>query len=166
MPEGEVGNIVYTHLWRVSQPMIRFASNDRSFMSSEPCPCGRTYPRMPKGLLGRADDMLVIRGANVFPSGIEHALREVAGLGLEFRIRVTRNGRLDEITVEAEVDPRFSPAPAEREQLRLRAMDELKNRCLIRIPVKLVEPATFERAELKSRRVIDERPKADWKGDS
>ena len=158
--EGEVGNIVYTHLWRVSQPMIRFASNDRSYMSSEPCPCGRTYPRMPRGLLGRADDMLVIRGANIFPSGIEHALRSVPGLGLEFRIRVTRQGQLDEIAVEAEVDPRFGGSAEEREQLRRHATEELKHKCLIRIPVTLVDSGTFQRAELKSRRVIDERPKA------
>lgn len=158
MPQGEVGNIVYTHLWRISQPMIRFASNDRAFMSSEPCPCGRTYPRMPRGLMGRADDMLVIRGANIFPSTVEHALRGVPGIGLEFRIRVTREGQLDEIAVEAEVEPGF--AAADREALRQRAAEELKHRCLIRIPVTLVDPGTFQRAELKSRRVIDERPKA------
>lgn len=160
VPEGEVGNIVYTHLWRESQPMIRFASNDRSFLTHEPCPCGRTYPRMPRGLMGRADDMLVIRGANVFPSGVEHALREVPGIGLEFRIRVFRKGQLDEIAVAAEVAPGFTGSADEREQLRRRAEEEVTRRCLIRIPVTLVEPDTFERAELKSRRVIDERPKA------
>jgi phenylacetate-CoA ligase len=159
--EGEVGNIVYTHLWRISQPMIRFASNDRSFISSEPCPCGRTYPRMPRGLLGRADDMLVIRGANIFPSAVEHALRAIPGLGLEFRIRVTRPSRLDEISVEAELDPRFAGSAEERAQLGARAAAELKHRCNIRIPFSLVEPGTFERAELKSRRVIDERPRDD-----
>jgi phenylacetate-CoA ligase len=159
VPEGEVGGIVYTHLWRESQPMIRFASNDRSFVTSEPCPCGRTYPRMPRGLMGRADDMLVIRGANIFPSGVEHALRSVPGLGLEFRIRVTRRSQLDEITVEAEVDPSFPGDETEREQLRRRAEDELRHRCLIRIPVSLVESGTFERTTGKSRRVIDERPR-------
>jgi phenylacetate-CoA ligase len=157
-PEGEVGGIVYTHLWRESQPMIRFASNDRSSITSEPCPCGRTYPRMPRGLMGRADDMLVIRGANIFPSGVEHALRNVAGLGLEFRIRVTRKGRLDEIAVEAEVDPSFPKSESDRAGLQRRAADELKHKCLIRIPVTLVDPGTFERATGKSRRVIDERP--------
>jgi phenylacetate-CoA ligase len=157
--EGEVGNIVYTHLWRGSQPMIRFASNDRSFLSSEPCPCGRTYPRMPRGLLGRADDMLVIRGANIFPSAVEHALRAVPGLGLEFRIRVTRPAHLDEITVEAEIDPRWDGSDADRDLLRDRAAAELKHRCNIRIPLRIVSAGTFERAELKARRVIDERPK-------
>lgn len=161
MPEGETGNIVYTHLWRVSQPMIRFASHDRSFLTSEPCSCGRTYPRMPRGLLGRADDMLVIRGANVFPSAVEYALRAVDGLGLEFRIRVSRQGSMDEIRVEAELSQSFRGSAQDREQLRHRVAEELKHRCLIRIPVTLVEPGTFERAVLKARRVIDERPPAE-----
>lgn len=158
VPEGEVGNIVYTHLWRVSQPMIRFSSKDRSYLTSEPCACGRTYPRMPRGLLGRADDMLVIRGANIFPSAIEHALRGVEGLGPEFRIRVTRRGAMDEVSVEAEVGPSFSSEEKDRAGLRQRAAEELKHRCVIRIPVTLVEAGTFERASGKSRRVIDERP--------
>lgn len=156
--EGETGNLVYTHLWRRSQPMIRFAVGDRSFMTSEPCRCGRTYPRLPQGLLGRNDDMLVIRGANIFPSAIERALREVNGLGLEFRIRVTRDGTLDEIAVEAEAAPSIADDPAARQAVEERAGAALKHRCLIRIPVRLVAPGTFERATLKARRVIDERP--------
>ncbi|MBF6556334.1 MAG: AMP-binding protein [Acidimicrobiales bacterium] len=159
VPEGEVGNLVYTHLWRVSQPMIRFSSNDRSYLSSEPCRCGRTYPRLPEGLMGRADDMLVIRGANIFPSAIEQALRDTEGLGQEFRIRLTRRGALDEITVEAEVDPRFPDSDEARADLTRRAAERLKHRCVIRIPVTLVEPDTFERSTGKSRRVIDERPR-------
>lgn len=157
--EGETGNLVYTHLWRRSQPMIRFAVGDRSFMTSEPCPCGRTYPRLPLGLLGRNDDMLVIRGANIFPSAIERALREIDDLGLEFRIRVTRDGALDEVAVEAEVSPSFGGGVAGRQALEQQTAAALKHHCLIRIPVTLVEPGTFERATLKARRVIDERPK-------
>ena len=157
MPEGEVGNLVYTHLRRQSQPMIRFAVNDRSLMTSDPCSCGRTYPRLPQGLIGRADDMLVIRGANIFPSAVEHALRNVDGLGVEFRIRVSSNGRLDEITVEGEIDPEFSRTEQALADLRRRAAAELKYRCLIRIPVKLVESGTFERVTGKARRVIDQR---------
>lgn len=158
VPEGETGNIVYTHLWRISQPMIRFSSNDLSYLSSEPCPCGRTYPRMPRGLLGRADDMLVIRGVNVFPSSVEHALRAIDGLGTEFRVRVSREGTMDEINVEAELAPGFSGSEQDREQVRHRAAAELQYRCHLRIPVSLVAPGSFERAVLKSRRVIDERP--------
>jgi phenylacetate-CoA ligase len=178
VPEGEIGNLVYTHLHRVSQPMIRFAVNDRSWMTWEPCRCGRTYPRLPQGLMGRADDMLVIRGANIFPSAVEKALRSVEGLGTEFRanifpsavekalrsveglgtefrIKVFKQGYLDEIVVDVEVAPDFT---GNRDELLRRAGDEVKHHCLIRVPVNLVEPNTFERAVLKSRRVIDERP--------
>ena len=79
VPMGTRGAVVYTHLWRDSQPMIRFAPGDESYMTDEPCPCGRTYPRLPEGVLGRLDDMLVIRGANIFPSAIETGLRSVDG---------------------------------------------------------------------------------------
>ncbi|MBA3743706.1 phenylacetate--CoA ligase family protein [Sporichthya sp.] len=156
VPEGEIGSLIYTHLHRVSQPMIRFAVNDRSWMTWEPCTCGRTYPRLPQGLMGRTDDMLVIRGANIFPSAVEKALRGVEGLGTEFRIRVSKQGYLDEMVVEAEVAPDFT---GDRDALTRRATDEVNHHCLIRVPVSLVEPNTFERAQLKSRRVIDERPK-------
>jgi phenylacetate-CoA ligase len=159
LSEGEIGNMVYTHLWRVSQPMIRFSSNDRSYVSSEPCPCGRTYPRLPQGMLGRADDMLVIRGVNVFPSTIEGALRDCPGVGQEFRIRVGRKGTMDEITVETEVSDELPASDDDRDALRRRVEDELKHRCMIRIPVGLVEAGTFERFTGKARRVIDERTK-------
>ncbi len=157
VPEGETGNLVYTHLHRVSQPMIRLSINDRSWLTREPCPCGRTYPRLPQGLMGRADDMLVIRGANIFPSAVEKALRGVDGLGTEFRIRVFKEGHLDEMVVEAEVAPGFD---GDRGDLARRATEEVTHSCIVRIPVTLVEANTFERAVLKSRRVIDERPQA------
>jgi phenylacetate-CoA ligase len=157
LPEGEVGSIVYTHLWRRSQPMIRFAARDRASIINDPCTCGRTYGRMPNGLLGRTDDMLVIRGANVYPSAVEHALRGVEGIGLEFRINVTRKGSLDELDVVAEVAEGFTADPTARAELRKQAADALKHRCLVRIPIELVEAGTFERATLKARRVIDKR---------
>jgi phenylacetate-CoA ligase len=157
MAEGEIGNTVYTHLHRLSQPMIRYLVADRASMISDPCPCGRTYKRLPGGLLGRSDDMLVIRGANVYPSAIEHALRSVDGLGLEFRINVTTNGTLDELKVVSEVAETFTGGPAERAALQAEAAEALKHRCLIRIPIELVDPNTFERATLKARRVVDER---------
>ncbi len=157
MPEGEIGSIVYTHLWRESQPMIRFRPGDRTWMSTEPCSCGRTYPRLPQGVLGRADDTLVIRGVNVYPSAIEEALREVDGVGLEFRIRVRREGTMDEITVETELEP-DQDAAKEGDAITARCEDLLRQRCHVRIPVQIVPTDTFERTTLKARRVIDERP--------
>lgn len=158
MPEGEVGDVVYTHLRRESQPMIRFAVGDRSFLSSQPCPCGRTYPRLPRGLLGRADRTLVIRGANIYPSQIEHALREVDGLGLEFRVHVSRTGALDEIAVRVELAENLPGDSSARTQIARTAEAALRHHCAIRIPVELVAPGTFERATMKANRVIDERP--------
>lgn len=164
VPDGEVGSIVYTHLWRESQPMIRFRPGDRTWMTREPCRCGRTYPRLPRGVLGRDDDTLVIRGVNVYPSAIEEALREVPGIGLEFRIRVSRHGTMDEILVEAEpTDEVVSSADRDAREQEMRRLGEdlLKHTCHIRIPVKVVPPNTFERTVLKARRVIDERPRGE-----
>jgi phenylacetate-CoA ligase len=147
IPAGERGAVVYTHLWRDSQPMIRFAPGDETYLATDPCPCGRTYPRMPEGVLGRLDDMLVIRGANVFPSAVETALRSVTGLGPEFRIRVRKAGALDEMTVEAEGDPGLRPA-----------VEEALRRVLgIRVPAVLLQPGTLPETTFKARRVVDER---------
>lgn len=159
LPEGERGALVYSHLWRNSQPMIRFAPNDAAIISSEPCGCGRTYPRLPYGVIGRLDDMLVIRGANVYPSAIEQALREIEGLGLEFRIFVDRTGELDQMKVQCEVeDDNMAPCGSPlREQLSQRANEIVRHHCHIRVPVELVDNGTFERTTLKAKRVIDTR---------
>jgi phenylacetate-CoA ligase len=159
LPEGERGAVVYTHLWRTSQPMIRFAAGDAAIMTHDPCPCGRTYPRLEGGILGRLDDMLVVRGVNVYPSAIEHALREVAGLGLEFRVLVDRREAMDEISVQAELAS-ADVDEAEHEAIRRRAADALRYHCQVRVACELVAPGTFERATLKARRVVDRRASA------
>ncbi len=156
--EGERGSTVYTHLWRTSQPMIRFASHDAAILSREPCPCGRTYPRLLGGVLGRDDDMLLVRGVNVYPSAIERALRETDGLGLEFRIFVDRAGEMDEVTVQAEPAAEGGEDAAE---LGRRAEEALRHRCHVRIGCELVAPGSFERTTLKARRVVDRRPGPD-----
>lgn len=168
IPAGERGSVVYTHLWRESQPMIRFTPGDETYLDNGPCPCGRTYPRLPEGILGRLDDMLVIRGANVFPSAIEIGLRSLSELGPEFRIRVTKVGALDELTVEVELIPAVASAfrelpPDDRERQRQglirRVEDVLRQRINIRVPVRLLEPGTLPETTFKARRVLDERPK-------
>jgi phenylacetate-CoA ligase len=110
VPYGSEGTPVYTHLERTSQPMIRLVSGDRARWTDEPCPCGRTYPRLPSGIYGRFDDMLVVRGENVYPSGIEDALRAVPGFGGEFRVIVSRRDTMDELLVRAEYTPEHEPA--------------------------------------------------------
>lgn len=166
VPDGTRGAVVYTHLWRDSQPMIRFAPGDESYLTHEPCPCGRTYPRLPEGVLGRLDDMLVVRGANIFPSAVETGLRSLPGFGPEFRIRVFKQGALDEMTVEVEYDEevaavlaRLDPdASATRaHELSARAEDVLKRLLGIRVPVQLLAPGTLPETTFKARRVVDDR---------
>lgn len=157
IPVGERGAVVYTHLWRDSQPMIRFAPGDETYLATDPCPCGRTYPRMPEGVLGRLDDMLVIRGANVFPSAVETALRSVPELGPEFRILVRRAGAMDEMTVQVELGPTAAGSGAE---VVVRAEDALRKILQIRVPVEVLPPGTIPETTFKARRVVDERPRS------
>lgn len=154
VPYGNEGATVYTHLERTSQPMIRFWSGDISMWVDDPCPCGRTYPRLPKGIYGRADDMFVVRGENVYPSAIEDVIRGIKGFGDEFRIIITREKTMDELIVQAEyardVDPGVVP------ELKAKLEAELKMKGL-RTNVQMVQPGTLERTEFKARRVIDKR---------
>ncbi|WP_245633844.1 phenylacetate--CoA ligase family protein [Amycolatopsis jejuensis] len=155
IPVGESGAVVATHLWRESQPMIRFWLGDEGHLDDSPCACGRTFPRLPRGVYGRLDDMLLIRGANVYPSAIDAIIRETPGTGREYRIRVTRSGELDEMRVEVE---RAADAPPDRdEQLRHDLAERLRAGVMVRTPVDVVAPDTFDVQMFKARRVIDER---------
>jgi len=154
VPYGKEGVTVYTHLERSSQPMIRFWAGDISLWVDDPCPCGRTYPRFPRGIYGRADDMFVVRGENVYPSAIEDVIRSIKGFGDEYRIIITREKTMDELIVQAEyvkgVDLRSIP------ELKKKLEAELKARGL-RAVVQMVEPDQLERTEFKAKRVIDKR---------
>jgi len=154
LPYGSEGATVYTHLERTSQPMIRFWSGDISLWVNDPCPCGRTFPRLPKGIYGRADDMFVVRGENVYPSAIEDVIRGIRGFGDEFRIIITRERTMDELIVEAEYTPDVEESLVPVLKSRLEA--ELKAKGL-RTTVQMMEPGTLERTEFKAKRVIDKR---------
>jgi phenylacetate-CoA ligase len=156
VPYGREGTPVYTHLERTSQPMIRLVSGDRTRWTDEPCPCGRSYPRLPSGIYGRFDDMLVVRGENVYPSGIEDALRAVPGFGGEFRVIVSRREAMDELLVRAEYTPEHE-APDRREALHRTMRDRLRARIGIHPVVELVPQGTLPRTEFKARRVVDDR---------
>jgi phenylacetate-CoA ligase len=147
---------VYTHLERTSQPMIRLASGDRSRWTDEPCPCGRTYPRLPRGIYGRFDDMLIVRGENVYPSAIEDTLRAIDGFGGEFRVIVSRREAMDELLVRAEYASTHAEAPA-REQLQRTMRERLRARLGVHPVIDLVPHGTLPRSEFKARRVIDDR---------
>lgn len=161
--DGEFGATVYTTLWRQSQPMIRFAAGDRARLSREPCGCGRTYPRLPEGLVCRLDDTLLIRGVNVYPSAIEATLRQIAGVGAEYRVFVEKTGAMDALRIEVELDRSWLKAQdAADAQARLAKTlsDELRHDLGIRVDVRLVDAGTFEPMVFKARRVIDKRTAA------
>ena len=160
MPDGESGAIVYTHLKRRSQPMIRFYAGDESHMTYEPCSCGRTYPRLPAGVYGRLDDMLLIRGANVYPSQVQRSLLEIPGTGVEFKIVLEKDGALDHATVLVERDPSSRPRTwkilggpqgSNPPQTEERHGGQFRGRH--------PAPNTLERALSKAKRVDDRRPK-------
>ena len=154
VPYGQEGVTVYTHLERTSQPMIRYLAGDVSLWVNDPCPCGRTYPRLPKGIYGRADDMFVVRGENVTPSAIEDVIRGIDGLGDEFRVVITREKTMDELIVQAEWKEEM--ITEDISVLKSKLEKELKARGL-RTVVQMFEPNSLERTEFKAKRIIDQR---------
>ena len=156
VPNGSEGVPVYTHLERTSQPLIRFWSGDLSRWTDDPCPCGRTYPRLPMGIYGRVDDMVTVRGENVYPSAVENVVRGSVGLTGEFRVVITRERAMDELTVLAEYADPGAAGPA-LEAIRAGLQAELNTTLGIRANVQMKAPGELERTQFKARRVIDER---------
>jgi phenylacetate-CoA ligase len=154
VPFGAEGTPVYTHLERISQPMIRLVSGDRARWVDGPCACGRTYPRLPDGLYGRIDDMFIVRGENIYPSAIEDTLRAIDGFGGEFRVVVSRREAMDELLIQAE----YAQTHADRRPSLQQAMRErLRARLGVHPQIELVPEGTLPRTEFKARRVIDDR---------
>ena len=158
LPDGEKGELVFTTLTKEGTPILRYRTRDITFLMREPCACGRTTVRMHR-LFGRTDDMLIIRGVNVFPSQIEHALIEIEGTEPQYLIVVNRDGtRLDEVELQVEVKKEFfSDETRDMEGLRSRIENVMKSKLQISLRVKLVEPKTIERSIGKAKRVIDNR---------
>ena len=155
IPMGERGAVVYTHLWRKSQPMIRFWPGDESFMTNEPCSCGRSYPRLPHGILGRLDDMLIIRGANIYPSAIENCVRSLMWSGAEYQIFVDKKGALDEMTVNIEYQNGYNNS--QLDSFKKEAEELFKSKLGVRVGVNLYEQGILPETVFKARRVIDHR---------
>jgi len=151
--EGEKGELVLTPLTKEALPLLRYRTGDLTFLMSDDCACGRTHPRIHR-ILGRTDDMIVVRGINVFPSQIEHVLMRIPSLGDHFQIVVSRNGSLDEISVRVEADLSQKDA-RDASEIRRAVAEELKKELGLRVGVELVEKGTLERFEGKARRVID-----------
>jgi phenylacetate-CoA ligase len=156
VPYGAEGTPVYTHLERTSQPMIRLVSGDLTRWTDEPCPCGRTYPRLPQGLYGRLDDMVIVRGENIYPSAIEDTLRAIEGFGGEFLVIVSRREAMDELLVRAEYAPSHA-ADGPRAALQARMRERLRARLGVTPRLELVPQGELPRTEFKAKRVIDDR---------
>jgi phenylacetate-CoA ligase len=149
---GEVGELTLTNLGRWGAPVFRYRSGDRVRLATGACACGRTFARLEGGILGRVDDMLIVRGVNVFPSAIESIVRRFTVVD-EFQIEVFRRGVLDEVRLLLEIDGGQRPADSVRETLA--GIAEAVRRDLgIRIEVAAVPARTLPRFELKARRVV------------
>ena len=157
LPPGEEGELVFTTLTKEAFPLIRYRTRDISRLIPEPCVCGRTFYRMAR-VTGRTDDMLIIRGVNVFPSQIEHVLLNIEGLEPHYQIIVDRRGALDELEVQVEVSEKvFSDEMKRLDELKRRIEHDLKDFLGVGAKVTLVEPRTIQRFEGKAKRVIDKR---------
>ena len=157
LPPGEKGELVFTTLTKEAFPIIRYRTKDISRLMYETCECGRTLVRMEK-VTGRTDDMLIIRGVNVFPSQIEHVLMGTEGVEPHYQIVVNREGNMDTMAVEVEVsEDIFSDEIKALETLTGRIQADIKDMLGVTCRVKLVEPKTVQRSEGKAQRVIDNR---------
>jgi phenylacetate-CoA ligase len=173
LPPGEQGELVLTSLTKEANPLIRYRTGDITALIPEPCACGRTSMRMAR-LRGRHDDMLIVRGVNVYPSEVEAVLLGMGGIAPFYQIVLDREGPLDTMEVVAEVTPSFhgiagwslnADHPAVRE-LRGRLADDLKSRLGLTCRVTLVEPGAMERIEVgKAVRVLDRRSNRPDAGD-
>jgi len=155
--DGERGELVVTSLDKWAFPLIRYRIGDITILNNEPCECGRTHPRIMR-ILGRTDDMIIVRGINVFPSQVESVLMRIPEIGNNYQIIVDRKGPLDVMTVKVEVtESAFSDKIADLMSLSNEVSRQLKSVLNITAEVELVEPGAIPRSEGKARRVIDKR---------
>jgi phenylacetate-CoA ligase len=154
---GEKGELTVTILKKEALPMIRYRIGDITSMDEDVCPCGRTHPRIQR-ITGRVDDMLIIRGINVFPSQVEYALMGIPEVGQHFQIVVERKGALDDMLVRVELNREsFSDKITDIMAIRQKIEHRLRNSLNVVAGVELVEPGSLPRFEGKSKKVIDKR---------
>ena len=157
MAPGEIGELVFTTITKEGIPLIRYRTRDLTRLIYDKCVCGRTLVRMEK-CKGRSDDMLIIRGVNVFPSQVESVLLSISEVEPHYLIMVDREGTLDKLSVMVEVQEQFfSDEIKKLEELRMKIARKLESVLGISVKVKLVEPKTIERTAGKAKRVIDNR---------
>jgi phenylacetate-CoA ligase len=154
---GQKGELTVTILQKEALPMIRYRIGDITSMNDDTCSCGRTHPRVQR-IKGRVDDMLIIRGINVFPSQIEYALMAIPEVGQHFQIVVERKGALDDMLVRVELNKEsFSDKINDLMQIRQKVEHRLRNALNVNVNVELVEPGSLPRFEGKAKRVVDKR---------
>jgi phenylacetate-CoA ligase len=157
LPPGSVGELVFTTLTKVGLPLVRYRTRDLTRLNYQKCRCGRTLVRMDK-CLGRSDDMLIIRGVNLFPSQVESVLLEISGIKPHYLLIVERSNNLDSLELRVEVEEEFfQDKIRELESLRLKIQNTIESSIGLGLKVTLVEPKTIERSEGKSQHVIDKR---------
>ena len=158
LPHGEKGELVFTTLTKEGTPILRYRTRDITYLYKDPCPCGRTTVRMHR-LLGRTDDMLIIRGVNIFPSQIEEVLMRIEETQPHYQIVVDRGDtHLDEVEIHVEVEESFfSDETKVLERIRSKIAAEIRSSLGIGAIIKLVEPKSIQRSEGKAKRVIDKR---------
>lgn len=155
LPEGEVGELVITNIKKEGIPLLRYRTKDITYLDNTPCKCGRTTPRIAK-IQGRSDDMLKIKGVNVFPSQIESALLGTKGIAPYYQIIVKKVGFVDDMEVLVELnDDSLLEKFSELEKLERTVKHKIKTVLGLDIKIKLVEPQTIERTAGKAKRVID-----------
>jgi phenylacetate-CoA ligase len=156
-PIGEEGELVFTTVTKEGMPLLRYRTRDLTLLNYERCACGRSMVRMRK-CIGRSDDMLIIRGVNVFPSQIESVLLEIRETKPHYQLIVDRINNLDILEVWVEVDGQFfSDEIRKLESLSEVIKNRIESTLGVSVKIKLVEPKTIERSEGKARRVIDKR---------
>lgn len=157
VPEGEEGELIATTLLREGMPILRYRTKDLTRIIPGPCPCGRTHRRIER-ITGRTDDMMILKGVNIFPIQIEKRLMEIPGVGVNFLIILERENYNDQMTVKVEVQRDFFGGDLQQlEILRRRIVEELKSDILITPRVDLVEQDSLPKSEGKAVRVIDNR---------
>ena len=157
LPDGTEGELVFTTLMKEGMPLIRYRTHDLTLLDDTPCSCGRTHRRM-KRVHARSDDMLIIRGVNVFPSQIEHAILQIPGVTPEYQLIVDRKGNLDTLEVQVELDRgMMSDTVRDLENLQKRIQMQLASDVLVSCQVKLCTPGSLPRSEGKAKRIIDNR---------
>jgi phenylacetate-CoA ligase len=157
LPDGEEGELVLTTLSKQAIPMIRYRTHDMTAIIPEPCACGRTLRRM-RRISHRSDDMIIIRGVNVFPSQIEAALLKVEQTLPHYQIILSRKEGLDQLEVQVEVtEDMFRDRVSALEQLQKKLASAVEHVLGLRVNVRLVEPQTIARSQGKAKRVIDQR---------